>query len=284
MADAVVDGIATHYDLVGAGPPLLMFSPGGFDATAEKWRTQGIYAQIKPLDHLSASYTCIVFDRRECGASGGRVEPITWAQYVAQAKGLLEHLGIARASVMGACMGCCPAVAFAVAHPASTAGMILYWPVGGVHYRINSHGRFAEHIAFVRAHGLDAAVSLVTTERKAFNQDPRGGPWASVIGRDPDFARAVARLDVEPYLAAVTGMRDALFDRDTAPGAPAEALLGLNIPTLIVPGRDKTHATSAARYLEECIPAAEYWDVPVAGQTEAMVSARLLEFLDRHRP
>lgn len=284
MADAVVDGIATHYSLVGTGPPLLMFSPGGFDATAEKWRTQGIYAQIKPLDHLSASYTCIVFDRRECGASGGRVEPITWAQYVAQAKGLLEHLGIERASVMGACMGCCPTVAFAVAHPASTAGMILYWPVGGVHYRTNSHGRFADHIAFVRAHGLDAVVSLVTTERKAFNQDPRGGPWASVIGRDPDFARAVAGLEVEPYLAAVTGMRDALFDRDTAPGAHAEALLGLEVPTFIVPGRDKTHATSAARYLEECIPGAEYWDVPVAGQTEALVSARLLEFLDRHRP
>ncbi len=57
---------------------------------------------------------------------------------------------------------------------------------------------------------------------------------------------------------------------------------GLDIPALIVPGHDASHATSAARYLEECLPRAEYWDVPVDGQTEDTVPARLLAFLDRH--
>jgi hypothetical protein len=55
----------------------------------------------------------------------------------------------------------------------------------------------------------------------------------------------------------------------------------LDIPTLIVPGHDAAHATSAARYLEECIPGAEYWDVPVEAQTEGPTSARLLEFLQK---
>ena len=53
----------------------------------------------------------------------------------------------------------------------------------------------------------------------------------------------------------------------------------LNVSTLIVPGRDASHATSAARYLEECIPDSEYWDVPVAAQTEETAAARILEFL-----
>jgi hypothetical protein len=48
-----------------------------------------------------------------------------------------------------------------------------------------------------------------------------------------------------------------------------------------VPGRDTAHATSAARYLEECLPRAEYWDVPVDGQTEGPTTARVLEFLSR---
>jgi hypothetical protein len=48
-----------------------------------------------------------------------------------------------------------------------------------------------------------------------------------------------------------------------------------------VPGRDASHATSAARYLEECLPRSEYWDVPVAGQTEETTPGRLLEFLDK---
>ena len=52
----------------------------------------------------------------------------------------------------------------------------------------------------------------------------------------------------------------------------------LDIPALIVPGRDAAHATSAARYLEECLPRAEYWDIPPEQQTEANVPQRVIEF------
>src|SRR5436309_3123954 len=117
MATAIIDDIATRYEVMGSGPPLLMYAPAGFDATLEKWSTQGVYAKIKLLDHLPKHYTCIVFDRRECGQSGGRVEHLTWAHYVAQGKGLLEHLGFQRAHLMGGCMGCCPVAAFGVMHP-----------------------------------------------------------------------------------------------------------------------------------------------------------------------
>jgi hypothetical protein len=53
---------------------------------------------------------------------------------------------------------------------------------------------------------------------------------------------------------------------------------------LIVPGRDAAHAISAARYLEECLPKSEYWDVTVEGQTEVTAPARLLEFLHSVAP
>jgi hypothetical protein len=76
-------------------------------------------------------------------------------------------------------------------------------------------------------------------------------------------------------------MGRALFDRDTAPGAEPEDLLRLDVPALIIPGRDAAHATSAARYLEECLPRAGYWDVPVAEQTEEAVNARVEEFLGK---
>ena len=94
-----------------------MFSPGGFDATLDKWSTQSVYARIKLLDHLPQHYTCIVFDRRETGQSGGRVERITWERYARQGQALLEHLGFSRAHVIGACMGCCAAAALVAAWP-----------------------------------------------------------------------------------------------------------------------------------------------------------------------
>ena len=279
MAFATIDGIATRYEVVGDGPPLLMYSPAGFDATLDKWRTQGVYAKTRMLDHLAKHYACIVFDRRETGQSGGRVEPIGWAHYVAQGRGLLDHLGIARAHLMGGCMGCCPVAAFAVAHPERVLGMILYWPVGGAKYRIATHKRFADHLEFVAQHGLAGVVDLASREGKPFNAEPRGGPWASVIRNDPAFAASYAKLDAAAYRRLVAGMRDALFDRDTAPGAEPEDLLELEVPALVVPGRDASHATSAARYLEECLPKSQYWDVPPDAQTEQTVPARLLEFL-----
>jgi pimeloyl-ACP methyl ester carboxylesterase len=281
MPTASIDGITTRYEVVGAGPPLLMYAPGGFDATLEKWSTQGVYAKIKLMDHLPQHFSCIVFDRRECGQSGGRVEHLTWAHYVAQGKGLLDHLGIKRAHIMGGCMGCCPVAAFGVMHPQMTLSMILYWPVGGPKYRLSSHQRFAEHLGFVQQNGLEAVVTLVGEHGKPFGSDPRGGPWASVIKNDRAFAEAYAKQNVDRYKLIVAGMARSLFDRDTAPGAEPEDLLRLDIPALVIPGRDAAHATSAARYLEECLPKSDYWDAPVEQQTEATAPAKMLEFLRR---
>ena len=68
MADAGlrpkdIDGIATRYDVLGSGPALLMFSPGGFDATIDKWRTQGVYTRLKLLDRDLVAIDLRVPDR-----------------------------------------------------------------------------------------------------------------------------------------------------------------------------------------------------------------------------
>jgi hypothetical protein len=101
-----------------------------------------------------------------------------------------------------------------------------------------------------------------------------------VLRRDTDFAAAFVRQDVERYKLIVASMGRTLIDRDTAPGAEPEDLMQLTLPALIVPGRDGTHGTSAARYLEECLARAAYWDVPVEEQTAETAPARMLAFLD----
>lgn len=280
MPFADCDGIETHYEVVGNGPPLLMYAPGGFDARMEKWTDLGVYKRINLLDHLPERYTCILFDRRENGQSGGRVEAIAWEHFVRQGAGLLDHLGIEKAHLIGGCMGCCPVAAFGVALPTRVASMVLYWPVGGAKYRINSHRRLGEHVDYVQQHGLSGVVELVRSHDRNFSQDPRGGPWNQPIRNSDDFARSYAALEPGAYVATVREMFDALFDRDTAPGAEPEDLLALDIPALVVPGNDDAHATSAAHYLHECIPGSDLWNVPVDDQTEANTPARVLEFLD----
>ena len=276
---AVVDVIRTRYRVIGQGPALLMFSPGGFDSTLEASQPVGIYRRLNLLEHLSRSYTCITFDRRESGQSGGRVERITWDHYVAQALGLLDHLGIARAHLMGGCVGCSAAAALAVAQPARVASLVLFSPAGGVRYRLKQHARFARHLAHVEEHGLSSVVDLVGSTDRGFTADPRVGPWNSVLRRDPAFAAAYAALDPGRYAVAVSGLVRTMYDRDTVCGAEPEDLLALDVPALVVPGEDESHAPSAARYLQECLPRAEYWDQPVAQQTEEPTARRVLEFL-----
>ncbi|SCL28683.1 Pimeloyl-ACP methyl ester carboxylesterase [Micromonospora rhizosphaerae] len=280
MPTAIIDGIATRYEVAGSGPPLLMFSPGGFNATLDNWRSQGIYRRLNLLDHLTTRYTCITFDRRECGLSGGRVERLGWGHYAAQGKGLLEHLGIERAHLMGGCVGCSIVTTFAVAYPEAAASMVLYSPAGGARYRLTQHARLGQHLGYVAEHGLAQVVALARGGDKPFTQDPRGGPWVTVIRRDPAFADAYAQWDPDRYTTLVAGMSRLLFDRDTVPGAEPEDLMRLDVPALVVPGQDASHATSAARYLEECLPRAEYWDVPVGEQTEQTAPARVMRFLD----
>ena len=280
MPTLELDGIQTRYEVAGDGPALLMFSPGGFDARIEQWADLGVYKRIKLLDQLTKKYMCVLFDRRENGRSGGRVERITWEHFVRQGAELLDCLAIDQAHIMGGCMGCCPVAAFGAAHPERTLSMVHYWPVGGAKYRINAHQRFARHLAFVEENGLQAVVDLVLSHDKNFSADPRGGPWGQPIRNSDYFASDYAGLDKARYLLTVTALYRGLFDRDTAPGAEPEDLMNLNIPSLIVPGNDDFHATSAARYLHECLNGSEYWDVSVDEQTEETAPQRVLDFLN----
>ena len=279
VADA--DGISTSYRVVGSGPPLLMLSPGGFNATMDNWSSFGRYRQLRMVEHLSSRFSCVLFDRRESGESGGRLEVLGWERYAAQANALLDRLGWSSAHVLGGCAGCSVALALARRYPTSVRSLILFSPAGGPSYRLAQHGRFSRHLAFLEEHGPAAVAELAASTGGSFSWDPRLGPWAAVLRSDPQFADRYAGTDVRSHTVMVTGTARAMFDRDTVPGAEPEELMNLRTPALIFPGRDDSHATSAARYLEECLPEQEYVDLPVDAQDESLVAERTLEFLSR---
>ena len=190
----------TRYEVIGSGPPLLMYSPGGFDATSRNGAPRAsIPGHQVPRPSAEALHLHRLRPART-GQSGGRVERVGLGGLCARrARALLDHLGIEKAHLMGGCMGCSAVAAFGVAYPEATLSMVLFWPVGGARYRIAGHQRFAEHLAFVHQNGLAAVVELAKADGKAFGADPRGGPWVSVLRTDPDFAERYAEQDVEQY-------------------------------------------------------------------------------------
>ncbi|APE17814.1 alpha/beta fold hydrolase [Mycolicibacterium pallens] len=279
-SSATIDGIETRYAVEGSGPPLLMFSPGGFGASMEAWEKHGLYRRTRMLSQLQGQFQCITFDKREAGKSGGRVERISWADYVRQGVGLLDHLGLARAHVMGACVGCSIAACMASTHRERVAGMVLYSPAGGVRYRRKQLERFRTHLAYAAEHGLAGVVDLAATTNDDFSTDARLGPWVSVLRSDPEFGAEYRDLDSLRYQITVAAMAALLFDRDTVPGPEPDDLLVSEVPALIVPGEDASHTQAAARYLQECLPVNEYWDVSVTAQTAETAPARVMGFLE----
>ena len=283
MPYAEINGINIRYEVRGSGAPLLMMAPGGFDSTIEKWTSSGVWASMRPLETLTSRYTCIAYDRREAGLSGGKVERVSWTTYAHEAKGLLDVLNIPQALVMGGCMGCSTAIAFAVTYPDATLGLVLHWPVGGVRWRQNGLERFQAHVDFVKQNGLAAVVDLAR-QGGSFWAEPKAGPWASTICTDEKFAGNFAHQDEARYLAMVALMGQTLFDRDTATGPEPMELMALRTPAVIIPGADASHATSAARYLQECLEGSSYHDVPLEGQTADVVRQWIIEFLETNSP
>jgi pimeloyl-ACP methyl ester carboxylesterase len=237
MPSANINGIEIVYEVHGEGPPLLMLAPGGFDSTIEKWSTAGVWAKMDTFKTLGRHYQCIAYDRREAGMSGGRIEPLSWSLYADEGAGLLDHLHVDKAFVLGGCMGCSVAIAFGARHPERARGLLLHWPVGGYQWRRNARNRFAQHVDYVRENGLKGVVQ-VSREKPGFWAEPRGGLWSAVLAHDSSFAARFVDQDVDRYMALCEISARTLFDRDTAPGAEPEELTAMKTPALIIPGDD----------------------------------------------
>jgi pimeloyl-ACP methyl ester carboxylesterase len=277
MSTATIDGLEVRYEVFGSGAPLLLLAPGGFDATIEKWRAASAWTGIDAMDALASRFQVIAYDRRESGQSGGRVERLSWHTYAKQGKALLDQLKIESSLVLGGCMGCSVALAFAIDYPEATRALLLHWPVGGFRWRANGRDRFERHYRFASTNGLAGVVERARTG-KSFWTDPEAGPWASVIARDKSFAENFVRQDLNRYLGLIAVSGRGLFDRDTATGADPEEIMGISAPALIVSGDDASHAMSAAHYLHELLPNASFWNVLAPEQTTRAVCDRILEF------
>ena len=276
MPQATIDGIEIQYVVEGSGPPLIMLSPGGFDSNIDGWSSRGVWKDLRPLSTLKNDFTMIAYDRREAGRSGGRVEPHNWRMWAAEAVGLLDHLKIERAWVIGGCMGASVALAMGAYFPQRCSGLLCHWPVGGYRWCAKSRSFFDRHIAFARANGLQA-VAERAKKATGFWADPESGPWAAVFSHDAAFAANYVKQDLEQYLAICAHSRDTLFNDTMPSGATAEQMLAIKVPTFVMTGDDPSHATSAAHAVRELVPGSVLSPLMPPQQNAASVTAWIRE-------
>jgi hypothetical protein len=149
--------------------------------------------------------------------------------------------------------------------------------VGGYRWKATNRQKFAAHANFVRSNELSAVVERAK-KSKGFREDSESGPWAKCIAHDDGFAEIFQSQDRERYLGIVETTGQTLFDRDTAPGATPEEVMGIKAPAFIIPGDDPSHGTSAAHYLRELLPDAKFWHVMPPEQHTEQVCNLIVEF------
>lgn len=125
MPKARVSDIELHYQVLGeAGPPVLLVT--GFGMRGDTWT---------PISRALAGrgYRAIQFDNRDIGRSS-EVEDGEYgmAEMAADAIGLLDHLGVERAHLVGISMGGMIAQELLVRHPTRFLRAVLMatWPGG----------------------------------------------------------------------------------------------------------------------------------------------------------
>src|SRR2546423_6352336 len=92
------DGVRIHYIVEGSGEPVVLIH--GFETSLDIWRARGI------LPNLARDYEVIAFDMRGHGKSSKSHDPKAYGREMAlDVVRLLDHLGIAKAHIVGYSLG-----------------------------------------------------------------------------------------------------------------------------------------------------------------------------------
>lgn len=115
MPKAVINGVGLNYEETGAGPPLLLLM--GFGDSIAAWSMQ--------VPAFADRHRTIALDHRGTGDSESPVDGYSIPQFSDDAIGLLDHLGIQRAHVLGYSMGGRVAQDMAARYPGRVGAIVL---------------------------------------------------------------------------------------------------------------------------------------------------------------
>jgi len=258
MPLAKVRGVNINYTILGDQGPWVALSPGG------RRDISGIELLASRL--ADEGHRVLIFDRRNCGSSdvvidGSESEYEIWADDIHE---LLTQLHALPAFVGGSSSGCRTALLFALRHPQSVRGLLL-WRVTG--------GRFAcERLAqeyygqFIEAAKKGGMAAVCDMEH-----------WKERIEARPENRDALMKMNPEQFIKVMSHWREYFLKGADLPviGASEEELKSIKVPACIIPGNDNTHGRQTGETLGRLLQKSEvhilfpkHYDEPLSPREE----------------
>jgi pimeloyl-ACP methyl ester carboxylesterase len=277
MPVANIRGVDINYEILGDRGPFIALQPGG--------RRGLVGVKSLGLKLAEAGNRVIVYDRRNCGASGiaieGESENEIWAEDLHE---FLAGLDALPAYIGGSSSGCRLAMILALRRPADVRGLLLWRVTGGAHAAERlTNQYYTSHIEAAQQGGMAAVCGLEH--------------WSEVTRANPASHARLMAMDPQDFIARMT-----LWRRSFASGAdhpviglsPAE-LRRMTMPACIAPGSDPVHPRVAGQAAHRLMPNAEYHQVVTDDHAdldaafadwdrkEGLLAATFIDFLRRQQ-
>ena len=204
----------------------------------------------------------LLHDRRNTGASdvlieGRDGEEEIWTDDLYE---LLGKLGARPAVVGGASSGARTSIITYLRHPDAVRALFLMRLTGGEF----AAGRLPEmyYGQFIRAAREGGMAAVCATEQ-----------YKERIAANPSNRERLMRMDPKRYIEVMSHWLDIFTRGPVSPmyGVTEAQLRSIRVPTVVIPGNDKTHSMPCGRAIQKLIPGSRLFELPLEDQDVALV-------------
>ena len=259
--DSASGPVALYYEETGAGAPLVWCHEYGGDHRS--WEPQ--------VRYFARRYRVVTWNYRGYPPSDVPKDADAYSVeiLVDDLRGLLRHLGIARAHVGGLSMGAGVALNFGVRYPELTESLIVAAAGAGTVDR-EQFLRNSERLAgLYERRGVEAKVenlSASPTRRGFARKDPRG--WAETVAHMRDHSGLGSAL----MMRGVQMRRKTIYEL-------GDAMASIAAPTLVVVGDQDEPCLEPGLFMKRHIPHAGLAVVPMTGHASNLEEPALFNQL-----
>lgn len=249
MPHAQVNGVRLYYEVTGDGPPIVFCHE--FAGDYRSWQPQ--------VEAFSGTSRCITYSQRGYLPSEvpEDIDAYTQELLVEDLRGLLDHLGITRAHVVGLSMGGNVALNFALTHPDRCLTTVVAGCGAGTVGREQFERDTDQVVAYLRQYGMAAFATMYAdgAARVTFKRKDRAG-WEL-------FRRQLAEHSATGSALAMAGV----IRRRPTIVALKVRLNQLSVPTLLVVGDEDEPCLEPGLFMKREIATAGLVILPQSGHT-----------------